>query len=511
MLRHQAPPIPMLPTSATKEVKRIPNTKPPHITNTISTMPPKDGSSVAEKLLAKHPLQETFASRYRIISEVGSGGFGFVVSAVRVEDNLEVAVKFILKSRVPVQNWAIDREVGLLPMEIHLLRRLKHPNIVRFLDVYEDDKFFYLVMEMHGSPWTNPHGTSFRHPSQLSFSQHHQQQPQQQNQYPEAQGRVPSRQSSINRPLMCNTRTASSSNLAVYTPAQSVKSILQKSQAPPQPQAINNGRPTTHVHFQQPAMQPLPPLPKQPPGLPVPPPFAPPAEPTEVPKAPINGSTSNGACASSGTAASQQLPGGPLQRRMTFPLPPKLTRRASMDLFECIEQHDCFGEEPARIIFMQVADAVGYLHSHSIVHRDIKDENILIDDLYRVKIIDFGSAAIEPNHNPNHLFDKFQGTIQYASPEILKGEKYRGRPLDIWDLGVLLYTMLYGEVPFSSSEEAIHCPYRLPRVKSSPECIDLLNWLLEKHPLQRPTAQQVLNHPWLTRRLEASQMTGKFH
>lgn len=65
-------------------------------------------------------------------------------------------------------------------------------------------------------------------------------------------------------------------------------------------------------------------------------------------------------------------------------------------------------------------------------------KNIVIDENLQVKLIDFGSAGLEPKDNPNFLFDRFQGTIQYASPEILKGEKYRGKPVDIWALGIIL-------------------------------------------------------------------------
>ena len=63
---------------------------------------------------------------------------------------------------------------------------------------------------------------------------------------------------------------------------------------------------------------------------------------------------------------------------------------------------------------------------------------VVIDSNFVVKLIDFGSASIEPNADSNHLFDRFQGTLQYASPEILRGEKYRGRPNDVWALGILL-------------------------------------------------------------------------
>ncbi|KAJ3144672.1 hypothetical protein HK101_002620 [Irineochytrium annulatum] len=171
-----------------------------------------------------------------------------------------------------------------------------------------------------------------------------------------------------------------------------------------------------------------------------------------------------------------------------------------MDLFECIEHHDRLSEDRARVVFGQVAGAVAHLHERGVVHRDIKDENIVIDKNYNVRLIDFGSAAVEPKGNKDFLLDRFQGTIQYASPEILRGERYRGRPSDVWALGVLLYTILYGEVPFASSEQVILNPPKPHRVRSDPMAVQLVEWMLVKDPMMRPTAAEVLRHPWLSKR-----------
>lgn len=90
---------------------------------------------------------------------------------------------------------------------------------------------------------------------------------------------------------------------------------------------------------------------------------------------------------------------------------------------------------------------------------------------------------------PNHIID--------ASPEILKGEKYRAESAEIWSLGILLYTILYGEVPFNDPVQAISGSYIAPRVKSSGECLHLLNWMLAKKPEQRATIEDVAKHPWI--------------
>jgi serine/threonine protein kinase len=183
-----------------------------------------------------------------------------------------------------------------------------------------------------------------------------------------------------------------------------------------------------------------------------------------------------------------------LQRCASFPLPAKLIRRPSMDLFECIEEHDKLSEKDAIYVFKQIVEAVKYLHERGIIHRDIKDENIVIDQDMHVKLIDFGSASIEDVHKP--FLDKFQGTVQYCPPEVLRGEKYKGRPADMWSLGILLYTILCGEIPFSSSEQARRHGYKPPGIDLSPEARNLLDALLQKAPCQRPTIEEVLTHEW---------------
>lgn len=91
----------------------------------------------------------------------------------------------------------------------------------------------------------------------------------------------------------------------------------------------------------------------------------------------------------------------------------------------------------------------------------------------------------------------FRYLIIDASPEILKGEKYRAESAEVWSLGILLYTILYGEVPFNDPVQAISGPYIAPRVRSSNECLHLLNWMLAKTPDRRATIEDVVAHPWI--------------
>ena len=95
------------------------------------------------------------------------------------------------------------------------------------------------------------------------------------------------------------------------------------------------------------------------------------------------------------------------------------------------------------------------------------------------------------------LCNNYQGTVQYCPPEVFRGEKYKGKPADIWSLGILLYTILCGQVPFSSSEQTRRLNYRAPPISLSPAARHLLDCLLQKTPDMRPTAEQILQHPWL--------------
>lgn len=170
------------------------------------------------------------------MAELGSGGFGFVLHCVRRSDSKNVAVKFIFKNKINAKGWVKDSQLGPVPLEVHLLRKCNHPNIVEFVDYYDDQRFVYLVMGMHGCSW-----------SEDGYS--------------------------------------------------------------------------------------------------------------------------------------------PLALRAASKRPASIPRRNSQDLFEAIEQHTRFSENQSKLVFRQIVDAISYLHQHGLVHRDIKDENILVDQNFNVKII----------------------------------------------------------------------------------------------------------------------------
>nr|XP_018262501.1 CAMK/CAMKL/PASK protein kinase [Kwoniella dejecticola CBS 10117]OBR84659.1 CAMK/CAMKL/PASK protein kinase [Kwoniella dejecticola CBS 10117] len=124
-----------------------------------------------------------------------------------------------------------------------------------------------------------------------------------------------------------------------------------------------------------------------------------------------------------------------------------------LDLFDRVESSPS-GLEPFEIrsLLGQLCDAVRFLHANGIVHRDIKDENVILDGKGRCQLIDFGSAA---HWRPGKRWDTFSGTLHYASPEILRGEMYGGKEQDVWALGVVGYVLLVGETPFSELPDEV--------------------------------------------------------
>ncbi|KAI8388746.1 uncharacterized protein BYT42DRAFT_561091 [Radiomyces spectabilis] len=164
-----------------------------------------------------------------------------------------------------------------------------------------------------------------------------------------------------------------------------------------------------------------------------------------------------------------------------------------MDLFDYIEMNEHISEREVKAIFRQVADAVHHLHNHNIVHRDIKDENILLDEDGTVHLIDFGCAAY---FRPGRTFDTYAGTLEYSAPEILKGNKYEGPPQDVWSLGILLYTLIFRETPFYSVDEILEHDLKISSMPYSGP-MKLLSSMLSRDLKKRPTIEMVLQDEWL--------------
>ncbi|TPX33361.1 hypothetical protein SmJEL517_g03722 [Synchytrium microbalum] len=283
---------------------------------------------------------QKFLSRYIIQEALGEGGFAFVTAATRKSDGRRVAIKFIFKNKMLAESWARDKELGVIPIEVLILKNVHHPNIIEYVDYHLGIDFIYMVTEFFGSPWPAPQ---------------------------------PNLDSLANEEMSLN-------NLTQCT------------------------------------------------------------------------------------------------------------------LFDCIEQHSRLTENQARHIFRQVVDGTAHLLRFGILHRDLKDENILIDDTFKIKLIDFGSGAFV---RKGQLFDRFYATIPYASPEILLGTKYAGPEAQMWSLGCLLFVMLHGVAPFDSPQKAIAGETQPIDTGLSKICIDLLQWMLEPRVARRATIEQVRSHPWI--------------
>ncbi|MEJ1278879.1 hypothetical protein NN561_009803 [Cricetulus griseus] len=168
-------------------------------------------------------------------------------------------------------------------------------------------------------------------------------------------------------------------------------------------------------------------------------------------------------------------------------------------LLKHVTQCGHLGEEEARTLFQELTSAIKYIHSHNIVHRDIKSENILLDSEGHIKLSDFGLGK---RLTAGEKVKGFWGTTEYCAPEVFGDTEYEGLPTDIWSLGVVLYLLVTGYLPFKEIDHSKIKSQILSRncwipTHLSPELQDLLNRLMSVDPTQRPLIEEVVAHPWL--------------
>ncbi|XP_078516658.1 serine/threonine-protein kinase MARK2 isoform X14 [Lissotriton helveticus] len=169
------------------------------------------------------------------------------------------------------------------------------------------------------------------------------------------------------------------------------------------------------------------------------------------------------------------------------------------EVFDYLVAHGRMKEKEARAKFRQIVSAVQYCHQKLIVHRDLKAENLLLDADMNIKIADFGFSN---EFTFGNKLDTFCGSPPYAAPELFQGKKYDGPEVDVWSLGVILYTLVSGSLPFDGQnlkelrERVLRGKYRIPFYMST-DCENLLKKFLILNPSKRGTLEQIMRDRWM--------------
>eukprot|EP00037_Helgoeca_nana_P012917 m.118429 g.118429 ORF g.118429 m.118429 type:complete len:586 (+) comp21727_c0_seq1:78-1835(+) len=172
------------------------------------------------------------------------------------------------------------------------------------------------------------------------------------------------------------------------------------------------------------------------------------------------------------------------------------------DLYEHVSSMGPLPPSRTRVIFKQIVLALSHCHTLGYAHRDLKAENVVFTDAYAsiVKLTDFGFSVKDSD---DKMLSTMCGSLMYSAPEILLAEPYKGKLADLWSLGILLYFMVSGNLPFDDSSEAtavtkvMDLDYQPPQ-EASDDCINLISRLLVRDPEGRASLETVLAHRFMT-------------
>ncbi|XP_072094667.1 serine/threonine-protein kinase SIK2a isoform X1 [Mobula birostris] len=180
------------------------------------------------------------------------------------------------------------------------------------------------------------------------------------------------------------------------------------------------------------------------------------------------------------------------------------------EIFDYLANQGRLSELEARRKFWQILSAVEYCHNRKIVHRDLKAENLLLDGNMNIKIADFGFANF---YKPGEPLSTWCGSPPYAAPEVFEGLQYEGPLLDIWSLGVVLYVLVCGALPFDGPtlpllrQRVLEGRFRIPYFMSE-DCEHLIRRMLVLDPSKRLTIAQIKEHRWMLAEVPVQRPVG---
>ncbi|NXV62209.1 PIM1 kinase, partial [Molothrus ater] len=165
----------------------------------------------------------------------------------------------------------------------------------------------------------------------------------------------------------------------------------------------------------------------------------------------------------------------------------------SEDPWYFLQERRFLTEPVARGLFRQVLEAVQHCSSRGVLHRDIKAENVLVNlATGEAKLINFGCGTILQDT----FYTRMSGTPEYSPPEWIRFGCYHGQPATIWSLGILLYDLACGHLPFRTNKDIVQGQLVFPP-RVSQECQHLIRWCLSMDPTHRPCLEDLFEHSWL--------------